>query len=158
MQCPDESTCWIQRVKYELEVSSQMENLAAIGEFVTAAVTDLGLDEEKAFAVQMAVDEACTNVIEHAYAGRVDGIIHVTCHLLDDDVVVKIRDFGQPFDPDAVLPPDLDAPIEEQEERCLGLFLMRKLMDSVRFRFDAVNGNVLTMTKRRHGADPLLCK
>lgn len=134
---------------FELNVSSRMENLGAISDFITSAASQLGLDEDQAFAVQMAVDEACTNVIEHAYAGRVDGSIQIRVELVNDQVVVTIHDHGQPFDPTRVLPPNLCAPIEEQEDRCLGLFLMGKLMDSVDFRFDAVEGNLLTMTKSR---------
>jgi anti-sigma regulatory factor (Ser/Thr protein kinase) len=93
-----------------------MQNLAAISEFITSTATELGLDEAQAFAVQMAIDEAVTNVIEHAYAGRTDGEILIRCSVVDDDVVVTILDHGQPFDPTCVLPPDVTAPLEEQEQ------------------------------------------
>lgn len=139
---------------FELNVSSQIENLGVISDFITSAASQFGLDEDQAFAVQMAVDEACANVIEHAYAGRTDGNIQIRTELVNDQVVVTIHDHGQPFDPTAVLPPDVCAPIEEQEDRCLGLFLMGKLMDSVDFQFDAAHGNLLTMTKRRHSGAP----
>jgi serine/threonine-protein kinase RsbW len=134
-----------------------MENLTVISDFVTSAAKQFGLDEDQAFAVQMAVDEASTNVIEHAYAGRPDGTIDITCELVSDRVVVRIHDHGLAFDPRAVLPPDSAAPLSENDERCLGLLLIHKLMDSVDFRFDAVRGNTLTMVKRRHSAEPTVC-
>lgn len=144
-------------MEYELSVHSNMQNLTAISEFITSAVSQLGLDEDQAFIVQMAVDEAVTNVIEHAYGGRSDGDILIRCWLVDDELVITILDHGEPFDPTCVLPPDVTAPLEEQEQRCLGLFLMGKLMDSVDFRFDAVAGNLLTMKKRMRSAKPALC-
>lgn len=134
-----------------------MENLTSISDFVASAAKEFGLDEDRTFAVQMAVDEACSNVIEHAYAGRPDGTIDITCKLQNDEMVVKVRDHGNAFDPRSVVPPDLEAPLDEQEGRCLGLYLMFKLMDSVQFDFDAIKGNTLTMVKRRHGAKPAVC-
>jgi len=143
--------------RLKLRVKSRMENLASISDFVTSAATQFGLDEDQTFAVQMAVDEASTNVIEHAYAGRPDGTIDITCELNGDRMVVRIHDHGLAFDPRSVLPLDCAAPVSEQKERCLGLYLMYKLMDSVDFRFDAVKGNTLTMVMRRHGAKPAVC-
>jgi serine/threonine-protein kinase RsbW len=134
-----------------------MESLTAINDFVTSAAKRFGLDEDDAFAVQMAVDEAATNVIEHAYAGRSDGTIDISCELVGDRLVVRIHDHGLAFDPRAVLPSEATVPMGECDERCLGLYLMHKLMDSVDFNFDAVKGNTLTMVKRRHGAKPAVC-
>jgi len=141
----------------ELHVKSKMENLSVISEFVASAASEFGLDEDQTFAVLMAVDEACANIIEHAYGGNSDGTIDIRCELHNDEVVVKVHDHGKAFDPQSVLPPDLAAPLDEQEERCLGLYLMFKLMDSVRFEFDEVKGNTLTMVKRRHGVKPAVC-
>lgn len=140
-----------------LRVTSRLENLRTISDFVASVAKQFGLDEDQAFAVQMAVDEACANVIEHAYGGRPDGTIDITCKLQDDEMIVKVQDHGKPFDPCSVLPLDLEAPLDEQEGRCLGLYLMFKLMDSVQFDFDAIKGNTLTMVKRRLGAKPAVC-
>lgn len=141
----------------KLHILSKMENLTTISDFVASAAKEFGLDEDQAFAVQMAVDEACTNVIEHAYGANPDGTIDIACEFQDDEMVVQVQDHGKAFDPQSVLPPDLAAPLDEQEGRCLGLYLMFKLMDSVRFEFDAIEGNTLTMVKRRHGAKPAIC-
>ncbi len=141
---------------FELSVTSKMENLAIICGFIGSVAKKLGLDADQTCAVQMAVDEACTNVIEHAYGGRTNGIVHITCQLVNNDVVVTIHDHGRPFDLKAVPRPDITAPLEKRQERGLGLYLMEKLMDSVEFEFDAVKGNVLTMRKRRHSEQPPL--
>ena len=141
---------------FELCVASRMENLTAVSDFITATARELGLDEGQTFALQVAVDEACANVIEHAYGGRTDGTVRVTCQLASQEVIVRVYDHGRSFDPESVPPPDPTAPLDEQEDRALGLYLMGKLMDSVEFDFDAVQGNVLTMRKRRHNGSPSL--
>ena len=135
--------------KYELSVSSDLENLARIGQFIADTTRALNLSREEAFAVEMAVDEACANVIEHAYDGKPDGTIEVTCYLEDDRLVVTIRDHGEPFDPDSVPCPDTACPLKNREIGGLGLHFMRTLMDEVRFEFDTPEGNVLRMTKVR---------
>jgi len=139
---------------FELSVSSKMENLTTISDFITSVAQKLHLDDDQTFAVQMAVDEACTNIIEHAYGGQADGTIHITCRLVNDDIEIIIRDYGQPFDPQTAPRADVTAPLEERTERGLGLYLMEKLMDSVEFEFDPVKGNVLTMRKRRTSEKP----
>ncbi len=126
-----------------------MKNLAVIADFVTAVAEKLGLDEDETFALQMAVDEACSNVMEHAYRGRSDGEVSLRVEAVDDHVVVTIRDQGEPFDPQSVPRPDICAPLQKRQNGGLGLYLMEKLMDSVEWEFDPSSGNKLTMRKRR---------
>ncbi len=132
----------------DLTVTSDLENLARIAEFVTGAARHLGLDEQQAFQVQMAVDEACANIVEHAYGPGVPGEIRIHCAIEGDDFVVTILDHGCPFDPDQVQQPDLTCPLEERQIGGLGLYFMRKLMDRVVFHCDPA-GNELRMYKRR---------
>jgi anti-sigma regulatory factor (Ser/Thr protein kinase) len=143
------------RPKLKLCVNTRMENLTAISDFVASATKKLDLGEETAFAIWMAVDEACANVIEHAYGGMADaasGTMCITLKTVTDSVVITIHDHGRPFDPQSVVRPDVTAPLEKRGDEALGLFLMERLMDSVEFQFDAVSGNTLTMKKRlSHG-------
>jgi serine/threonine-protein kinase RsbW len=126
-----------------------MENLVVIADFVAAVAERLGLDDDETFALQMAIDEACSNVMEHAYRGRSDGQVSVRLQALDDQVVVTIHDQGEPFDPQSVPRPDTSAPLQKRQNGGLGLYLMEKLMDSVEWGFDPERGNTLTMRKRR---------
>jgi len=135
-----------------LTVPGRFDSLAQISDFIAQAARDAGLDEDGVFHVQMAVDEACSNVIEHAYAESL-GDIDLECHVdAGGDLRVEIRDQGGPFDPESVSPPPVtngSVDIDEMKIGGLGLFFMRKLMDEVTFRFDAATGNHLTMVKRR---------
>jgi len=97
--------------------------------------------------VELAVDEAVTNVIKHAYAGG-KGEIHLTCTREGDTFVVTIQDKGKPFDPHSVTPPDLEADIDSRRIGGLGIFFMKKFMDEVSYRFDPSEGNVLTLKKK----------
>lgn len=135
--------------KSELKVRSELGNLPRISRFVSESARALGLSEDDVFAVEMSVDEACSNVIEHAYAGRRDGTVEVVCYLEADRFVVTIRDHGRPFDPASVPCPDISSPLEERDIGGLGVYFMRTLMDEVRFEFDESEGNTLTMTKVR---------
>ncbi len=136
--------------KFELCVNTETKNLEVIASFVTSIADKLKLDDDVSFALQMSVDEACANVMEHAYDGRTNGEVHICCQALGDEVVVRIHDHGRPFDPQSIPRLDPNAPLEKRGEGALGLYLMEKLMDSVEFHFDATKGNTLTMKKRIH--------
>ncbi len=133
----------------DLTVASDLDNLARIAEFVTAAARTLGLDERQAFDVQMAADEACANVIEHAYGPGTPGEINIRVEVEGDDLVVTIRDHGRPFDPASIPEPDVRCALEDRSVGGLGLFFMRKLMDRLEFSCDPTTGNELRMYKRR---------
>jgi len=133
-----------------LTVPGRFESLAQIAEFVGAVVRDAGWDEDEVFHVQVAVDEACSNIIEHAYGSGSAGDVKLTCCIQDQgDLVISIHDHGKPFDPSAVPEPPVGADLENLPEGGLGLYFMRRLMDQVDFHFDAQRGNELTMIKRR---------
>lgn len=108
-------------------------------------------NDDEVYHVQMAVDEACSNIVEHAYGPGWQGAIELTCCIQDQgDLIVSIHDNGRPFDPSTVPDPPIGADLENLPEGGLGLYFMRRLMDQVTFQFDEQNGNVLTMVKRRH--------
>lgn len=127
----------------------QFDSLSAILQFVTQAAKRAGLDAQAIYAVQLAVDEACSNIIEHAYGGEGQGEIQCVCVVNRRGLTVTLRDQGAPFDPSSVPDPDLYSPLEERREGGLGLYLMRRLMDELHFEFIPGTGNVLTMVKRR---------
>jgi serine/threonine-protein kinase RsbW len=136
--------------EYCLTVPGRFESLAQIAEFVSAVARDAGWDEDEAFHVQMAVDEACSNIIEHAYGPGSTGEVKLSCCIQDQgDLVISIQDNGKPFDPLSVPEPSISTDLDSLPEGGLGLYLMRKLMDEVTFHFDVEHGNVLTMIKRR---------
>ncbi|MBL7161315.1 MAG: ATP-binding protein [Anaerolineales bacterium] len=127
----------------------QYQYLAEIGDFVTQIAKEAGFDSDQVYAVQLAVDEACANIIEHGYGGEGRGDILCSCDSTDEGITIVIKDWGQRFAPDEVPEPDYDVPLEKLQSRGAGLFLMSKLMDDVDFEFGDSDGNTLIMTKRK---------
>jgi serine/threonine-protein kinase RsbW len=128
---------------------ARYESLAAIDRFVADAAEEAGFDKGDAYQVRLAVDEACSNIIKHAYGGEGRGVIECSCYAHEDDLTVVLRDQGQPFDPDSVPPPNLSDSIEERTGGGLGLHFIREIMDEVDFDFESEAGNVLTLVKRK---------
>ncbi|MBI5876223.1 MAG: ATP-binding protein [Chloroflexi bacterium] len=128
-------------------VPARGDQLAAIGDFVTAAAAAAGLDRRAVYHVQTAVDEACANIIYHAYDFEGQGSIEMSCECRGAEFIVTIVDTGRPFDPLAVPTPDVNADLKDRKEGGLGLYLMQKLMDDVRHEFRDRH-NLLTMVKR----------
>ena len=124
-------------------------NLASIGQFVRAEAKQAGLDDAAVYQVEMAVDEACSNIIEHAYNGEGKGKIDCTCRCETDRLVIVLTDAGKSFDPEQVQLPDLQAPLENRESHGLGLFFIREWMDKVDYQARSGGGNLLTLVKYR---------
>jgi len=129
--------------------SGRFESLAGIRKFVFQAASNAGFDEKEIYAVELAVDEACSNIIEHAYGGEGKGDIECTCNDLNGGLEIILKDDGKPFDPSAVSQPDFSVALEEIKPRGAGLFLIRNMMDDVDFEFSQKDGNVLRMLKRK---------
>jgi serine/threonine-protein kinase RsbW len=135
-------------IKRSLTVPGRFEYLATIADFIAEMGRDAGYDQDIVFHVQMAVDEACSNVIEHAYQGQDKGDITLSCDCQKNEWVVAIFDTGRSFDPNSVPAPNLDANLDDIKTGGLGLYFMRQLMDEVEFSFDEKQGNKLRMVKR----------
>lgn len=131
----------------QADFRANLDVLASIAEFVEDVCVEVGIEADARFDIQLAVEEACCNVIEHACAG-LDCNLTLRLATDDGDLIVTVQDRGRPFDPDAVPMPDLQAPLDERPIGGLGLHLMRQLMDEVRFSFSATEGNTLAMVKR----------
>jgi anti-sigma regulatory factor (Ser/Thr protein kinase) len=126
---------------------ANFDQLDSIRQFAAQAAMDAGLDNTTIAAVEMAMDEACSNIIEHAYDGVQSGEIECTCDKDAHDFTIVVRDHGQPFDVTGIPEPDLSAPLEDRPIGGLGIFLMRKLMDEVHYERLGESGNLLTMAK-----------
>ncbi len=136
-----------------LTSNGRFENIKFICGFIADAAEKNGLDESARFQIELACDEACTNVIEHAYGGEDLGDIEASWRVENGYFVVTIRDNGSPFDPKPAMPSQDTAngssgPLQELKVGGLGLHFMHKLMDEVDFTFDRQKGNILVMKKR----------
>ncbi|HAR94354.1 MAG TPA: hypothetical protein DCR97_00075 [Deltaproteobacteria bacterium] len=137
--------------KFKLGIESSLENLSVINTFVFEVMKQAKIDAAVVPKVLMAVDEACTNIVQYAYPeGK--GFIRLACWLDHDDFVISIEDEGTPFNPCSVPSPELDTNLDDRKVGGLGIYFMRKFMDEISYKYDLKTGNQLTMRKRV-GAD-----
>jgi serine/threonine-protein kinase RsbW len=131
----------------KITVDSKLENLSVIGQFIEETMRQCQIDSPKnVHAFQLSVDEACTNVIEHAYAYNIAGQITVYCTLIGEKFTVTIEDNGAPFDPTTTPEPNVNLGLDERKAGGLGIYFMKKLMDEVKYN-RVNNKNLLTLTK-----------
>ena len=128
-----------------LRIAASVDQLRRIREAVREAVESCGCNAECAADIVMAVDEACQNVIRHAYCDDPGGPIELEIERCGEELVVSLRDFAPEVDPEEVKPRDLD----EIRPGGLGTHLIREMVDSADFiRPESGRGNLLRMVKR----------
>lgn len=130
-----------------LTIRARLEDISIVSNFVMAAAQKAGLDEQGIHHCQLAVDEACTNIIEHAYGENdEDEIIQISCKRDAGGFHIVIVDHGPLFNPLGQPAPDPAAALDERRVGGWGIYFIKKLMDEV--RYDADDGrNRLTCTK-----------
>jgi len=104
------------------------------------------ITDEILYDVQLAVDEACTNIITHGYADIDPGSVILDLELEPDKLILSLTDFGHSFEPGNMPVPDVDASIAERELGGFGLFFINQSMDEVDYRVTE-DGNTMALTK-----------
>lgn len=127
---------------------AKFENLSRISSFVLETARNLDFSDFDIYAIETAVDEACSNIIEHAYKDRKDGLIQVEVTPNPGQITITLTDNGIRFDPDKIKPPNLKCPLKDRANNGLGLYFIYQWMDVVQFSFTE-NGNQLIMAKLR---------
>jgi len=130
-----------------LVVKSSTDNLSIIREFTTTSAKECGCSEELTGNIILAVDEACTNIIKHAYKYSSNGEIGITIKSTQANIVILITDSGEHFDPENVPAPNLIEYQRQKKAGGLGIFLMKKLMDEVNYKVLRDNRNQVELVK-----------
>jgi anti-sigma regulatory factor (Ser/Thr protein kinase) len=127
---------------------AKFEILDELREHVGGLARQHGFGERAIYSVQLAADEAASNIIEHAYAGRPSATFLLRCDYSNERLIMTFLDEGESFDFSRVKTPDLTADLSERKIGGLGIFLMHKLMDEVDYKVTR-SGNFLTLVKRK---------
>ena len=129
-------------------------------ELVARLAENEGLSDEVAFGLNVALDEMLSNIIKYGYTDDAIHEIHIRLSVNGSLLVAEIEDDGQPFDPCAAGPVDVDAPLEERKVGGLGIHIVRTLCSEVAYaRVDGRNRLVMKMllhpktTKENHGTE-----
>ncbi len=122
------------------------EALALVRRIIDASVVHLGLESAKLNDLYLATTEACTNVIRHAYHHDESKFFDVEFKVCTDFIMIELLYNDPGFDPDKIPVPNLME--TERKEGGLGVFLMKQLMNYVKYTTDTVSGDVsLKMVK-----------
>lgn len=136
----------ISQVPLSIVVSSRTENLLVIRDFVSRAAQSVGFGDDEINNISLAVDEACSNIIKHAYNNAADKEIQITISAEGPEFQIKVIDQGKHFDPDHIPVPDMKEYFTRYKRGGLGMFLMKKLMDKVEYDI-LPDQNVVRLTK-----------
>ena len=130
----------------KIEAPAILANLEKMLDFTVNFAETRGFDKEIIGQIRLASEEAIVNVINHAYPGT-EGTVAVSCDAAEGGgIKIEITDEGIPFDPLSLPAPDTSLPMEQRRIGGLGIFMIRKIMNEVKYRRD--NGrNVLTLVK-----------
>lgn len=134
-------------IEIDIKVPNQTRYLSLIGRIGEDLAKELdkycGDRETLAYHINLVLTEAMVNAIKYANAEDPDKMVHIIITIADNELIIRVYDNGQGFDINSIPPPDF----EKLEDRGRGVFIIKSLMDSVRYRA-VEGGNVLEMTKR----------
>jgi serine/threonine-protein kinase RsbW len=130
-----------------IQVESRTERLIVVRDFVSEAARAFGFADEDISKIALAVDEACTNVIKHAYRFDPTKIIHVSVQGGDREFEIRIKDDGVRFNPTQVQRPDMKEYLTHFRRGGLGVYLMKSLMDKVEYSIAPGKANEVRLTK-----------
>lgn len=134
--------------KFTIQVPSSTRNLAIIREFIARVGEQSGLSERALGELELAVDEACTNVIEHAYGHDSTKEVVIRAMFDEEEIRIEVIDTGRGFEPDQIESLEVDELVEKRRTGGLGMRLMKTLMDEVHYELEPGKKNELIMIKK----------
>ncbi len=132
----------------EIEIHSDLKQLCSVREFVSSFCRGLPgppLSQETICSLELAVNEAASNIMKHAYHGRTDRWIHLEGEAFPSRVLIRLYHLGEPFDPSGLPPPVLDG----SQESGFGAYIISKSTNDVRYYRDERGMNCITLVKAR---------
>jgi serine/threonine-protein kinase RsbW len=130
-----------------LHIDSRTDQLIAVRDFVSSAAREAGFGDEEISKIALAVDEACTNVIKHAYTFDPGKQISVTAKKGNGTFEIIIRDNGVQFNPLSLHAPDMKEYLSHFRRGGLGVYLMKTLMDKVEYSIEPGKPNEVRLIK-----------
>jgi serine/threonine-protein kinase RsbW len=133
--------------QYQLKIPSQTDNLELIRNFVSGVAKKVGFDANDTNKIELAIDEACTNVIKHAYKHDEHQDIDIAIKIDYQKITIIVTDRGDTFRMKDVELPDMKSYLAELRVGGLGIYLMKTLMDEVDYKTDPSGQNKVQMVK-----------
>ena len=135
------------RAERHLILHNDIQQIPQLAGFIETIADEIHLDQSLAMSLNLALEEAVSNVIMYAYPEGSDGLVDIEAIIRHDRLDFIITDSGKPFDPTQAPEVDTTLGVEERAIGGLGIYLVRNIMDDVRYE-RAEAKNILSMTKR----------
>jgi serine/threonine-protein kinase RsbW len=133
---------------FALTIGSEITEIPEVSARLEEAMSGYGFSPEEILDTQLAVEEVITNAIVHGYK-KTRGEIHISCRITGNFAEVQITDTAPPFNPLSLPEPDLAGDVSDRKVGGLGVFLVRQVMDDVRYRREGKK-NILTLVKKKN--------
>lgn len=133
---------------YNISVQASTEHLAEVRDFVARHASEFGFKKQDVNDIRLAVDEAYTNIIKHAYQNDGDKSVDIELGYNSNTFWVSLLDTGNTFDPKNYTKPDVRQKMKEKKRGGVGVYLIRKLMDDVEYNTKG-SVNEIRMSKKR---------
>ena len=134
--------------RYQMARAAELETLTAFRGLVDRACGEHPhAGQQTCYDLKLAVEEACSNIITHGYAGMNPGSIILALEFDSGQVVVTLTDFGHPFEPHEPAAPDVEASLKDDVSQGFGLHFIYQTMDLIGYE-TAEDGNHLTFVKK----------
>ena len=130
-----------------LLLQNDIRQIPQLADFVETIAQEINLDQAMAMTLNLALEEAVTNVIMYAYPKGSQGLVDLEAIVRKDSLKFILSDSGSPFDPTAAPEADISLDVEERPIGGLGIYMVMNIMDKVEYRREN-NRNILTMTKK----------
>ncbi len=136
----------MQKQRIAFTLNSDLSELTRLHDHLARFAGSIGLSREKAFKLNLALDELFTNVVSHGYADESPHEVEVTVDHEDGLLTVRMADDGVPFNPVEAENPDPRQPLADRTNGGLGVMLVKRCMTDIRYERRG-GKNIVTMTK-----------
>lgn len=133
--------------RHILVIRNEVKQISKLADFVSTIANIKHLSEGEEMNLNLALEEAVTNVVLYAYPKDTEGSVELEAALNGDSLEFTLTDSGKPFDPTAAPQANIDLSVEERPIGGLGIHLVRHIMDEVTYRREG-GKNILTMIKK----------
>lgn len=131
-----------------INLINDLNDIPRMSAWIDLLAEEVCLPSDKAFQLNLALEEAVVNIINYAYPEQHNMPITIEAQLLEDRIIFVIDDMGIPFDPTTHEDPDTTLPAEERPIGGLGIMLMRQYMADISYQYhDGHNRLSLTMLR-----------
>ena len=128
-------------------LANDISELSKLHAFIEGVGEDFLLTPDVVFNLDLVIEEAVVNIINYAYPKEEHQYIYLSVHVHEGSIVFVLTDTGKEFDPTLAPEADITLSADEREIGGLGIFLIRQIMNEVRYQ--RIEGkNVLTLEKK----------